>query len=272
MNCYFDTSIYNQILDEPDNNLLIKQIKKKHITAIPSLLNLCEILQTPDKVRKLSLLRIYEEIRGEYHHLKPFTTLLRDAVSTIQEGNIYVEVNMPVAINDVTEQLCKDALKDSGKGFDEYALRARDWLFGEQRIKTLPDAKTFFETSHAERMNQIWINLFMGACKGLGIEELRLDEDTILRMIKDSHSPWKYYLDTTLLIFHRRAMRTEGYGRKSNPSGTDFEQCIYLCWAEIYVIEDGVFYEFIKELKEVLGYKKKIFNYNEFKEFLGLIN
>ena len=52
MNCYFDTSIYNQILDDHDKDLVIKKIKRQHITAIPSLVNLCEILQTPDEGRK----------------------------------------------------------------------------------------------------------------------------------------------------------------------------------------------------------------------------
>lgn len=272
MNCYFDTSIYNQILDDPDKDSVLESIKKKRITAIPSLVNLCEILQTPIEERKQGLLNIYNEIRDDYHPLKPFPILLRDAVLAIQEGNISVKANMSVAIDGATEQLCKDALKDSGKEFDEYTLKARDWLFSEQGITTLPDVKTFFKASHAKRMNPIWINFFTGACKGLRVKELKLDEKTILRMIKDPKSPWKYYLDTKLLILHRRAMRTEGYGRKSNPGGADLEQGIYMCWADIYVIKDGEFYEFIKELKDILSYTKEIFNYDELKEFLGLSN
>jgi hypothetical protein len=240
------------------------------MTAIPSLVNLCELLQTSDEARKQSLLNVYNEIRNDYHPLKPFTTLLKDAVLVVQEGNIDVQANMAVAIDDTTKQLCIEALKDSGKEFDNYALRARDLLFREQRIKPPPDAKTLFEASYAKEMNPVWINLFVGVCRGLGIEELKLDEETILRMVRDPLSPWKYYFDTTLLAFHRRAMRTEGYGRKSNPGGADLEQGIYLCWAEIYVIKDGVFYEFIKELKKLLGYSKEIYDYEEFRGFLDL--
>ncbi len=269
MNCYFDTSIYNQILDDSDKNLVIKKIKTKRITAIPSLVNLCEILQTPDEKRKQSLLSIYHEIRGDYHHLKPFTILLKDAVIAIQEGNIYVEANMPVEINEITEQICKDALKDTGKGFDEQALKARDWLFEVKGVTEPPDAKTFFELSHDERMNPIWIKLFKGACEGLAITELNLNDDLILQIVKDSNSPWKYHLDTHLLIFHRRGMSTERYGRKTNPGGVDLIQGIYLSWADIFVIQDGNFYDFMKELKSVGGYKKEIFTYGEFKEYLG---
>lgn len=270
MNCYFDTSIYNQILDDPDKDLVIKKIKRKRITAIPSLVNLCEILQTPDEGRKQSLLSIYHEIRDDYHALKPFTTLLKDAVIAIQEGNIYVEANMPVAIDGDTEQLCKDALKDTGKEFDEYALKAREWLFKEKGIKNPPDAKTFFELSHDERMNPTWIKLFKGACEGLGITESNLNDDLILQIVKDPNSPWKYYLDTTLLIFHRRAISTERYGRRTNPGGADLIQGIYLSWGDIFIIRDGNFYDFMKELKNVREHQKEIFTYGEFKEYLGI--
>jgi hypothetical protein len=270
MNCYFDTSIYNQILDDPDKDMLIEKIKKKRITAIPSLVNLCEILQTPEAERKQNLLSIYHEIRGDYHHLKPFTILLKDTVIAIQEGNIYVEANMPVEIDDITEQLCKNALKDSGKEFDEQALKAREWLFEVKGIENPPDAETFFELSHDERMNPIWIKLFKGACEGLGISEPNLNDDLILQIIKDPNSPWKYYLDATLLIFHRRALSTERYGRRTNPGGADLIQGIYLSWGDIFVIRDGNFYDFMKELKDVRGYQKEIFTYGEFKEYLGI--
>lgn len=270
MNCYFDTSIYNQILDDPDKDLIIKKIKKERITAIPSLVNLCEILKTKDVGRKQNLLSVYHEIRDDYHALKPFTNLLRDATLAIQKGNVYIEVNMPVVIDGDTEQLCRDALKDAGEEFDEYALKAREWLFEDQRITIPPTARAFFKISHDERMIPIWIELFKGACDGMGIRELNLNDDLIMQIITDPKSFWKYYLDTKLLIFHRRAMRTEGHGKKSNPGGADLEQIIYLCWADIYVIQDGLFYEFIEELKDINGYQKEILTYVKFKEYLGI--
>jgi hypothetical protein len=270
MNCYFDTSIYNQILDDSDKDLVIKKIKTKGIKAIPSLVNLCEILQTSDKGRKQSLLNIYHEIRNDYHALKPFTILLKDAVIAIQKGNIYVEANMPVKIDDITEQLCEEALKDTGKEIFESALKAREWLFKEKKPETLPDAKTFFKQSHEERMNPIWINLFKRASEGLGIKETDLNDDLIMQIVTDPKSSWKYHLDTVQLIFHRMSMRTEGYGKKSNPGGVDLIQGIYLSWARIFVIRDNNFYHFMKELKDIQVYEKEIFTYDEFKDYLGI--
>jgi hypothetical protein len=270
MNCYFDTSIYNQILDDSDKDMVIELIKKKHITTIPSLVNLCEILKTTDADRKQNLLSVYDRIRNNYHALKPFTRLLRDALIAIQKGNLYIELNMPVAIDDNTEQLCRDALKDPGKGFDEYALKARELFFGDQKITTPPDARVFFQMSYDKRMIPVWIQMIKQLAAGMGIKELNLDSDLIWQIATDPKSFWKYYLDTMLLILHRRAMRTEGHGRESNPGGADLIQGLYLAWADIFVIKDNNFYGFLRELKNIQGYGKEIFTYHEFKHYLGI--
>lgn len=270
MNCYFDTSIYNNILGSSDKDLVIQKIKDKHITAIPSLVNLCELLQTKDHNRKKKLLSVYHEVRDEFHALKPFTILLSDSTEALRQGNLYVEVNIPIAINEKTEQLCKEALKEAGKEFDAYALKARKWIFEEKGISTQPDVTTFLMNSHEKRMAPIWIDLFKGACDGMGIKDLNLNDDLIMKFITSPDSFWKYFLDAKLLIFYRRAMRREGYSRKSNPGGADLEQAIYLGWADIFVVQDNNFYNFMKELKDINNYRKEIFTFNEFKRFLGI--
>ena len=272
VNCYFDTSIYNNILDSPDKDLIINKIKKKNITAIPSLVNLCEILQNKDLSRKKSLLGIYHEIRNNYHALKPSTILLRDTIVTLQEGNLYVEMNMPVVINEKTEQDCKEVLKNPGKLFDGYAIKARKWLYKDKKISIPPDVKKFFKISYDEKRIVLWIANFKKACIDMGIKDLKLNDDLIRQFITNPNSFWKYYLDTELLIFYRRAMRTEGYGKKSNPGGADLEQVIYLGWADIFVIQDNNFYNFMKELKDINNYQKEIFTFEEFREHLGVVN
>jgi len=132
MNCCFDTSIYNHILDDPKKELIIEIIKSKRIRAIPSVVNLCEILFTPDKDRKQRLLNIYNEIRDDYHALKPFTELLRDATMGVQKNEDEMKVNMPIPINGDTKEICEKALSNAGEEFDKYALKARDWVFTSQ--------------------------------------------------------------------------------------------------------------------------------------------
>jgi len=267
MNCYFDTSIYNQILDDPNKDKIVQKIREKQLTTIPSLVNLCEIIMTPDAERKQKLLSIYNEIRDDYYALKPFTVLLRDAMLAIQKGEAEIDVNMAV-VEENTERLCRDALEDTGKGFDEYALKAREWLFSEYKSSDLPDAKTFFKISYERRMIPIWRKIIEGAIEGLGIKDLIMSDEFVLQTVTNSKSIWKYFLDTYLLIFHRRAMRSEGHGKKSNPGGADLIQGLYLAWADIFVIKDDKFNFFMKELKELQGYQKEIFTYDEFKEYL----
>lgn len=280
MNCYFDTSIYNKILDDPQKDLIIEGINKRKMTTIPSAVNLCEILSTRDKKRKRSLLNVYHKIRNEYFALKPFTELLRDATLAIQENKDEIEVNYHIEIDKDTEDLCRQITSSAGKEFEKYILGARKFIEkisnkentdeeSSNKIK-IPDATTFFKISYADNMYEFWIHLFIEAFKGLGIHELKLEGNKIISIINSNYTPWKYYLDSCLLIFYRRAFLSSGYGRKSNPGGSDLEQCIYLFWANIFVIQDGNFYDFLKELDGLRGYNKKIFTYDEFKKDLGL--
>lgn len=280
MNCYFDTSIYNKIFDDPKKDLIIEEINKRGMTTIPSAVNLCELLSTRDKERKRNLLNIYHKIRNEYHALKPFTDLLRDATLAIQQNKEEIEVNYPIKIDKDTEELCRQITSSEGKEFEKYILGARKYIdkissqvnAGKENSKQIkiPDVNAFFKISYAENMHQIWIHLFTEACKGLGIHDLKLKGDKIISIIKSYYTPWKYYLDSTLYIFYRRAFLSTGYGKKSNPGGSDLEQSIYLFWADIFVIQDNPFYEFIKEINELREYNKEIFNYGELKNFLSI--
>ncbi len=244
MNCYFDTSIYNKVLDDPKKDLIIREINKREMTTIPSAVNLCEILSTSDKERKRNLINIYHKIRNEYHALKPFTDLLRDATLAIQENKDEIEVNYPIKIDKDTEDLCRQITSSEGKEFEKYILGARKFLKeisnkeNSNQIK-IPDAKSFFKICDAESMHKYWIHLFTEACKGLGIQNLTLKEDEIIRLIQSYYAPWRYYLDSSLYFFYKRAFLQTGYGRKRNPGGSDLEQCIYIYWADIFVIQDN---------------------------------
>lgn len=280
MNTYFDTSIYNKILDDPQKDSIISEINERKMITIPSAVNLCEILSTSDEERKRNLLNIYHKIRNEYHALKPFTDLLRDATLAIQENKDEIEVNYPIKIDKNTEDLCRQITSLAGKGFEKYILGGREFLEkisskgntdekNSDKIK-IPDAKTFFVISYAEDKKQFWIDTFGKMCEGLGIQSLKLSGDKIISIIDSNNTPWKYHLDSSLLIFYRRAFLSSGYGKGSNPGGSDLEQCIYLFWANIFVIQDGNFYDFLKELDGLRGYNKKIFTYDEFKKDLGI--
>ncbi len=270
MNCYFDTSIYNHVLDDSDKDSIIKEKNRRGMTIIPSIINLCEILLNNDKKRKKSLLDLYDELKNDFFPLKAPPDLMRDAIVALQQKKKEIQVNYPIKIDEETEEICKELKDNVGIELDKYIKGAREFVENNSdRIKR-DNPKNFFDSMNDENfIFQFWINFINDVCIALDVD-LKLTPDEIVSLIQSTYTPWKYYLDSYLYIFFRRGIRPQDYGKKKNPIGFDLEQCIYLYWADIFVIQDRPFYLFLKELNDLREYNKRIFNYSEFKSFLGL--
>lgn len=269
MNCYIDTNIFDKILEAPNKDLIIKKIKQKGIIPLPSALNLCEILSTSNEKRKNDLINTYYTIKNEYFPLKPYTWLLREFVEAVEKGEEDIEVNYHIEINKFTEDVCKELKNIQGIELEKYLQGARQFVQDNREKIEITDKKSFF--AYADRNVDISINFFNGICDALGIKH-NLNKEQILGIRFSQKRPWLYYLDAFLYIFFRRAIKTEGYSKRSNPQSADLEQISYLFCVGLFVTEDGNFREFMKELKEIRGYKQKIFNFSEFMDYLGLKN
>ena len=270
MNCYFDTSIYNQISADPKKAIIISEMNRKKMTTIPSIVNLCEILLTSDEKRKKILLDLYDEIRNDFFPLKAAPDLLRDAISALQQNKNEIQVNYPIKNHKEIEEICKELKAIVEIELDTYIKGAREFVEKNSDKIKRDNPKSFFDSIDDERMIlQFWINFIKEVCAALNFD-LKLKLDEIVSLIKSPHTPWKYFLDSYLYIFYRRGIRPQDYGKRKNPVGFDLEQCIYLYWADMFVIGDSSFYLFLKELNDLRGYNKKIFNFGEFKNYLSL--
>ena len=266
-NVYFDTSIYNRLFDDPDKERILRLIKEKSLIIIPSVVNLCELLMTNAPDRRIELIRIYNEIRNDFHPLKLFTWLLKDSVESVQNGLDEWEINYPISIIDETESICRDLISQKGVELEPYLQGARDYIQEVAKREKLSDELQYFAYIDSESGQRILLELFAQICKSLGIV-CQLEEEKILAIIKSPFMPWKYYLESYAYLFYRRAFPDTAYGRKSNPGPSDLEQCAYLFWTGNYVIEDDNFLEFLKRLKAIRNYRVEIMNYSEFKHFL----
>lgn len=269
MKCYFDTSIYNQILDDPNKDLIIAEIRKRDIVTIPSALNLCEILSTSNDDRKSLLIGIYDEIRDDYFPLKPYTWLLGEIVEAVENNIVNYEVNYHIEIDNETEEICKKLTQNKEEELEEYIQGAREYV--QEKVKEIEiiDEDSYFAYIDGGNEIDFQVRLFNDLCQALKVEH-NLIRDQIMVLIQHTQFPWKYFLDAYLYIFYRRPFRTEGYGSRSNPGVADLEHCVYLFWADIFVLRDSSFYDFLIELNDIRDYNKKILNYAEFKDYLGL--
>jgi len=267
MNCYIDANIFDKILKASNRDLIIKKTKQKGIIVLPSASNLCEILSTSNEKRKNDLIDTYNAIKNENFPLKPYTWLLREFVEAVEKGEEDIEVKHPIEINKFTEDVCKE-LKSIQGILEKYIQVARQFVQDNREKIEITDEKSFF--AYADR-NDILINFFNGLCDNLGIKH-KLNNEQILEIRFSQKMPWLYHFDAFLYIFFRRAIRPEGYSIKKNPQSSDLQQCSYLFWANIFITEDKDFYNFMKELKKIRGYKQEIFTFSEFIDFLGLEN
>jgi len=266
-NIYLDTSIYNCLLDDLDKDLILYAAKEKNLIIIPSAINLCELLMTLDPVRKGNLIQIYNEIRNDFHPLKPFPWLLKESIECVERGVEYLEINYPINVNEGTEKICRDVMKKKGYELDGYVQGARDYIQDVAKRKKLADEEQYFAYLNSNGGEDMSLSLFDQICKGYDPAP-DLDRETKLSIIRSPILPWKYYLEAHYYFFYRRSFPEEKYGKNRNPGESDLEQCIYLFWASKFVARDVPLLDFLKRLNEIREYDKRIMDYQEFKSFL----
>ena len=266
-NIYLDTSIYNCLLDDLDKDLILYAAKEKNLIIIPSAINLCELLMTLDPVRKGNLIQIYNEIRNDFHPLKPFPWLLKESIECVERGVEYLEINYPINVNEGTEKICRDVMKKKGYELDGYVQGARDYIQDVAKRKKLADEEQYFAYLNSNAGEDMSLSLFDQICKGYDPAP-DLDRETKLSIIRSPILPWKYYLEAHYYFFYRRSFPEEKYGKNRNPGESDLEQCIYLFWASKFVARDVSLLDFLKRLNEIREYDKRIMDYQEFKSFL----
>lgn len=121
MRCYFDSSIYGYILKDKNKELILKEIKKRELVVVPSVINLYEILKTPSKRIKRELVKIYDEVRNNYDPLVPDFEILKKWFVAKIKGKNKVQINYPIKINNETEESLKIMYGDTKQ--KERALR-----------------------------------------------------------------------------------------------------------------------------------------------------
>jgi hypothetical protein len=266
-NVYFDTSIYNRLLDDPEKEWLVQQIRANNLIVIPSAVNLCELLMTSDPSRKADLIRTYDEIRNDFFPLMPFTWLLKESVESVERGLDYWTFNYPIDINLETENICRELMSNKGVKLETYIQGARDFIQDVAKKEKLADEFQYFDYINSENGDRILLDMFDQICGALSLS-IQLSEALKLSIVRSPFMPWKYYLEAYAYLFYRRAFPDRNYGKWSNPGDSDLEQCVYLFWAGKFIIEDANFIKFLNRLKELRKYDVEIMNYSDFKNYL----
>lgn len=262
-NVYFDTSIYNRLLDDRDSGSIINAIKRSALVVIPSVINLCEMLMTADEERRVKLIQLYHDLRDDFFPLKPDVWLLRESVEAVARGAQELGVNYPIELNDQTKEICSQIKKVAGEGIEEALQAARLYVQKTAETERLATEEQYFKYLDSDNGHIVLRKLFDSFCKALGCQQTLGDEEGHY-LIRSPEMPWKYFLESTAYLFYRRAFPQDGFGRRAIPGQMDLMQCVYLFWPGRFVVQDGPFFDFLKQLGRLRNYEILILDYAEF--------
>ena len=262
-NVYFDTSIYNRLLDDRDRGSILKGIKRSDLVVIPSVINLCEMLMTADEERRTKLIQLYHDLRDDYFPLKPDVWLLKESIEAVARGAQEMGVNYPIEINNQTKEICSQIRNVAGASIVEALQAARlhvQKIAEKERLTTEDQYFMYLDSNDGHIVLRKLLDSF---CKALGCQQT-LGDEAGHYLIRSPEMPWKYFLESTAYLFYRRAFPQNGFGRRANPGQMDLMQCVYLFWPRRFVVQDGPFYDFLKQLGGLRNYEIKILDYAEF--------
>jgi hypothetical protein len=262
-NVYFDTSIYNRLLDDKDSGSIIKAIQRSDFVVIPSIINLCEMLMTTDEERRVKLIRLYHDLRNDFFPLKPDLWLLGESVEAVANGAQELRVNYPIEINDQTKEICSQIKEVAGKSIEEALRAARLYVQKIAKTERLATEEQYFQYLDGVDGQLVLRRLFDSFCKALGCQQA-LGEGAGHYLIRSPEMPWKYFLESSAYLFYRRAFPQKRFGRRANPGQMDLMQCVYLFWPVRFVVHDGPFFDFLKQLVRLRNYEIRILDYAEF--------
>jgi hypothetical protein len=181
----------------------------------------------------------------------------------VARGAQELGVNYPIEINDQTKEICSQIKKVAGASIEEALQAARLHVQKIAEKERLATEDQYFKYLDSNDGHIVLRELFDSFCKALGCQQT-LGDEAGHYLIRSPEMPWKYFLESTAYLFYRRAFPQNGFGRRANPGQMDLMQCVYLFWPRRFVVQDGPFFDFLKQLGRLRNYEIMILDYAEF--------
>jgi hypothetical protein len=280
MRLYFDTNIYNRLLDDPAMNSIVPVLAHGPHEIHVSALNIIEMAATPDPHRREALLQSANRlIRGNLPVDYPRNLLRRSlehfvkgetgfsATIRPEDANILRLLREPACIkakwlDDVGEWKKKEESwyhgmhKDARDGLQAliHDLSPTDFqritANGHSFIRNVCDRPEFLE----DFLGNFFAQLGYGeTLKGRGAEVLH------------NVSVWCFYFKALAYGVYDRAIKPEHYGKKSNPGSIDVQQMIYLAGADCFTTDEKRLLQLGRELVDAFHPEKRVISYEELK-------
>jgi hypothetical protein len=282
MDYCFDTSAINRLNDDPDQKAIVAGLLAANRVLITAV-NVIETVVTEDPARRLSLLRLQQQLAKENRQLRIPPELLREmtmayarnlssvTLTIVEEtgAGVWWALHEPETVTEEARQegyVWKKKLEDGFTGANRLARPEMQKLFGTgdrpKSIGKLIQLLCKNPLSFISTMSRSYQSI---TGKPLSIEEMR----ELFVAVPE----WPLYLAGWAQGMYARALQDRGYSPRNNPGTIDLWFAIYLGHCDFLVTNDVGQYKALRVINVLSNRrtpKTRILLYNQFRRRLVL--
>ncbi len=262
MRIYFDTSVFNGIVDSPEASLLVEKLRSKYSVLLSSL-NLGEMLQTTNPTRRLKLFIVASRVAdgaltaSNSLLLTPMQIIrncLIEYTSNHKENDLFFvhdeiekhparrllmnpsEVLDEVFVNETRNELSKVEPVHHRRlveGREDFQIRMQDFQTGDKQVISRGRVSVLRHFLNDTSLLSSLINSLMDR-----FEEIEKKINGHELLILKRYDFIRYFAAVHLIEIYDRQIKQDKFGKRHNPGWADNNQIPYLAATDIFVTRD----------------------------------
>jgi len=279
---YLDTSAINSLFDDLSLAQLLPAISKRAL-IYPSIFNVAEIGATPDKARRLGLLKLTKQISRNYRPLALPSDLLKRALTNIKMRAESMDHSMGPEWDGVWLALNEPSLID-GPVYEEtveWKRNQEEWFHDMHKNGRTKMQAYLDRLSASDRVSLV--SRFSGLARQYSPEgefvrgvvadlatrsgaKVEIDRELVNDILRYSEH-WKFFLASMIYGLFSRGVRQKNFSKNKNPGSIDSQQAVYLAACDVFVTSDKQQRRMLRLLVPFGLKKRAVWTFKQFKDF-----
>lgn len=283
MKLFLDTSVINDIAYDSNSNELLEKIIKNYEPRF-SMLNVAEILTTPDASQRKNILNTAGTLSKGYYPLARPQDILKRSL----EAFVMKAPSMDFSISDqdygvwsvlINPDIVDDVVRSEAVSWKK---QQEDWLQSAHE-SARPDLQDIIEQLSESEKKIIknrasflrhYVNndpFLRDILKEIVKVTPYAKQYTGIELGILNLEPWRFYLSALAVNIFNRSIQPKGYKKRKNAGTIDTEQAVYLSATDVFVTSDIAQGRMMRLVNCFGLIKREVWNYRRLKSKLGLM-